>query len=170
MGWPTRRCTAPGCGWCRGNLITARPLGVRRGGLRLHWRGAAHRRPRHPPVAGAGRHRPTVAARLFADREIFNLRAEEVATAAAMALRADKLLVLGEGPNSATPLVKRSASSASVTPTGCWSSTHPARRLQPPPAPGIARRTGRVRRIHLLSRQVDGALLLELFTRDGWAP
>ena len=30
-----------------------------------------------------------------------------------------------KGRNSATPLVKRSASSASATPTGCWSSTPP---------------------------------------------
>jgi amino-acid N-acetyltransferase len=100
--------------------------------------------------------------------EIFNLSAEDVAVATAMALRADKLLVLSEGPELRDPAGR------------------PIRELSPSDAgrllaeqPDLPEETARhlrqalracqagVRRIHLLSRRVDGALLLELFTRDG---
>ena len=82
-----------------GNMITARPLGVREG-VDYGFTGEVRRIDRR-------------AIRLWLDQgaivllsplgysptgEIFNLSAEEVATATAMALRADKLLVLSESP------------------------------------------------------------------------
>jgi amino-acid N-acetyltransferase len=100
--------------------------------------------------------------------EIFNLGAEDLATATAMALRADKLLILSEGP----PL---------RDPAG-----QPVREIHPGDAerllsehPSLPEETvrhlhqalracrGGVRRVHLLDRRTNGALLLELFTRDG---
>lgn len=152
-----------------GNVVTARPLGVRDGvdfGL-----------------TGEVRRIDDRAIRLWLDQnaivllsplgysptgEIFNLSAEDVAVATAMALRADKLLVLSEGPELRDPAGR------------------PIRELSPSDAvhllaeqPDLPEETARhlrqalracqagVRRIHLLSRRVDGALLLELFTRDG---
>ena len=82
-----------------GNLITARPLGVREG---IDY-----------GFTGEVRRIDDRAIRLWLDQnaivllsplgysptgEIFNLSAEDVATATAMALRADKLLVLSESP------------------------------------------------------------------------
>ncbi len=153
-----------------GNLITARPLGVR-DGVDYGFTGEVRRVDDR-------------AMRLWLDQdaivllsplgysptgEIFNVSAEDVATAAAMALRADKLLVLSE-----------SATLCDTT-TG-----RPIRELSPSDAQhllaerrDLPEETTRhlqqalracqagVRRVHLLSRQVNGALLLELFTRDG---
>lgn len=152
-----------------GNLITARPLGVRDGvdyGL-----------------TGEVRRIDDRAIRLWLDQnaivllsplgysptgEIFNLSAEEVATATAIALRADKLLVLSESPApcdpTGTPIRELRPSDAErllaehSTPTG-ETTRHLRQALR-------ACQAG-VRRVHLLDRRVDGALLLELFTRDG---
>jgi amino-acid N-acetyltransferase len=152
-----------------GNMITARPLGVR-DGVDYGFTGEVRRIDDR-------------AIRLWLDQdaivllsplgysptgEIFNLSAEEVATATAMALRADKLLVLSESP------------------ALCDSSGRPIRQLSPGDTErllaeqlNLTEETARhlrqalracqagVSRIHLLSRRVDGALLLELFTRDG---
>jgi amino-acid N-acetyltransferase len=152
-----------------GNVVTARPLGVR-DGVDFGFTGEVRRIDDR-------------AIRLWLDQEaivllsplgysptgeIFNLSAEGVAVATAMALRADKLLVLSEGPELRDPAGR------------------PIRELSPSDAgrllaeqPDLPEETARhlrqalracqagVRRIHLLSRRVDGALLLELFTRDG---
>ncbi len=152
-----------------GNVVTARPLGVR-DGVDYGFTGEVRRIDDR-------------AIRLWLDQEaivllsplgysptgeIFNLSAEGVAVATAMALRADKLLVLSEGPELRDPAGR------------------PIRELSPSDAgrllaeqPDLPEETARhlrqalracqagVRRIHLLSRRVDGALLLELFTRDG---
>ena len=153
-----------------GNLITARPLGVR-DGVDYGFTGEVRRIDDR-------------AIRLWLDQnaivllsplgysptgEIFNLSAEDVAMAAAMALRADKLLVLSESPELRDPATGR-----------------PVRELSPSDAQRLlAERSdlpdetvrhlqqalracqAGVRRVHLLNRQVNGALLLELFTRDG---
>ncbi|HHW76049.1 MAG TPA: amino-acid N-acetyltransferase [Xanthomonadaceae bacterium] len=152
-----------------GNLITARPLGVR-DGVDYGFTGEVRRIDDR-------------AIRLWLDQnaivllsplgysptgEIFNLSGEEVATATAMALRADKLLFLSESPalrdSGGRPIRELSPSDAE-------------RLLAGPPAPtgetvrhlrqALRACQAGVRRIHLLSREVDGAPLLELFTRDG---
>ena len=152
-----------------GNMVTARPLGVRDG---VDY-----------GFTGEVRKIDDRAIRLWLDQdaivllsplgysptgEIFNLGAEDLATATALALRADKLLILSEDP----PL---------RDPAG-----QPVRELHPGDAerllrehPSLPEETtrhlrqalrackGGVRRVHLLDRRTDGALLLELFTRDG---
>ena len=153
-----------------GNLITARPLGVR-DGVDYGFTGEVRRIDDR-------------AIRLWLDQdaivllsplgysptgEIFNLSAEDVASAAAMALRADKLLVLSESPELRDPA------------SGCLIrelSPSDARRLLHA-GDDLAEETTRylqqalracqagVRRVHVLNRETDGALLLELFTRDG---
>ncbi|OAI28988.1 amino-acid N-acetyltransferase [Methylomonas koyamae] len=100
--------------------------------------------------------------------EVFNLSAEEVATEVAIALQAEKLILLTEqsciDPASGTALLQLTTEQA-------------AELLNKTPAlpDAVARslaaamqscRQG-VQRAHLINRHVDGALLLELFTRDG---
>ena len=99
--------------------------------------------------------------------EVFNLSAEEVATATAIALGAHKLLLLMEQP------LCRLADQSPLRQV----TTHEARDLTAQGAitesliPHVlaaceACRAG-VDRAHLLDRRIDGAILLELFTRDG---
>ena len=152
-----------------GNLITARPLGVREG---VDY-----------GFTGEVRRIDDRAIRLWLDQdaivllsplgysptgEIFNLRAEEIATASAAALRADKLLVLSE---SSVPHDRDGRSIRELSPSDAERllaerddlSEETVRYLQQALR---ACRAG-VRRTHLIERRVDGALLLELFTRDG---
>ncbi|HHJ39608.1 MAG: N-acetylglutamate synthase [Methylothermaceae bacteria B42] len=99
--------------------------------------------------------------------EVFNLRAEEVATAVAGALKADKLLILTEGPCQ--------VQSTSQMPSHLTDNEAEALLEQDAFTPDIAdhvraavsaiRRS--VGRVHLIDRHMDGALLLELFTREG---
>lgn len=99
--------------------------------------------------------------------EIFNVSAEDVAAAVAIAMEADKLLCLVEGSgvyNAEQALVQQ------LTPT----EAEQLMRSYAMPD-GVARylaaalracRAG-VRRSHLISRHTDGALLQELYTREG---
>ena len=102
--------------------------------------------------------------------EIFNLTLEDVAAETAIALGADKLIFLIEHAGSRgrrrralmrelTVSQAQSRSDARAT-----SARATCRRTCRPP---IRACRGRVARAHLISRHVDGALLLELFTREG---
>ncbi len=108
--------------------------------------------------------------------EIFNLRAEDVATETAIALNADKLIFVMENngvtdsngdllqqlnlPQAETWLKNQKKNSSEKnnddkkeTQAHLNNAAHACR--------------GGVKRVHLLSRKTDGALLLELYTRDG---
>ncbi len=152
-----------------GNFITARPIGVREGVDYGHTGmvrrvdvQALEQRLRSgaialiPPIG----YSPT--------GEVFNLSAADVATSVAIALGADKLISLLEGdgilddqgrlisnliPAEVDKLVQREEDVGEET-------------RQQLAAAAKACRSG-VKRIHLLRRQSDGALLRELFTRDG---
>lgn len=152
-----------------GNFVTARPLGVRDGVDYCH--------------TGEVRRVDTAAIRRHIDAgdivllsplgysptgEVFNLSAEDVASATAVALRADKLLFLVEGAGvrdarrrlieQLTPeQAERLLATRSNLPEAIAS--HLASAI-------YACRSG-VARAHLIDRSVDGALLQELFTRDG---
>mgnify|MGYP001817827131 FL=1 len=108
--------------------------------------------------------------------EIFNLRAEDVATDIAIALNADKLIfvmetigVINKDGNSLHQLNLPQAEQ--------WLQNHA--RDNPNISPQQAQDTqshlnnaahacrGGVRRVHLISRNIDGSILLELYTRDG---
>ena len=100
--------------------------------------------------------------------EIFNVNAEEVAIATASALRADKLLLYLEQSEEPTangqPL--RQLSPSDVTHLLAENS-HLSEAMQRYLRHALQACRAGVRRIHLLDRRVEGALLLELFTRDG---
>ena len=100
--------------------------------------------------------------------EAFNISSHEVASAAAVALKADKLIGLlegdaiadrlGEAPSLLTP---RDAEQILETHPRLWAD---ARRHL---GAAVEACLGGVPRAHLVSRQRDGALLRELFTREG---
>lgn len=97
--------------------------------------------------------------------EVFNLSAEEVATEVAIALQAEKLILLTEqaclSPQDQHPLQQLTTEQASTLLADLPETL--ARSLQ---AAIQSCRQG-VARAHLLDRHLDGSLLLELFTRDG---
>ena len=153
-----------------GNFVTARPVGVRDGVDHLHTgevrrvdTDAIRRRLDDralvlvPPIG----YSPT--------GDVFNLYSEDVAFAVARALRADKLLLLAEGDRLRDPEgdVVRELTVEDVRRLlrdgGAGMSPELAQLLQG----ALDACLGGVRRVHLLDRRTDGALLLELFTRDG---
>ena len=100
--------------------------------------------------------------------EVFNLSAEDVAKETAIALQADKLILLTE---------QACVSPLDQSPIQQMTTEQAAELLQQ--APGLPYVLARslqaamescrkgVERAHLINRHIDGALLLELFTRDG---
>lgn len=152
-----------------GNFVTARPLGVREGVDYCHT-GEVRRIDRD----GIGRRLDAGDMVLLSPLgysptgEVFNLSAEEVATAAATALGADKLLFLVEG---AGVVDGRRRLIHQLSPDEADRLLSGKRRLPEEIASHLAAaaracRNG-VHRAHLIDRRADGALLLELFTRDG---
>ena len=169
MGLPNSPMAGAGIRVSSGNFLVARPLGVRDGVDFQH--------------TGELRRVDTEAIRAHLDQgsivlisplgyspagEVFNLRAEEVARDVAAHLRAAKLVYLSEDAplcdatqspmreltlnEARTLLERRGPAGGGATPL-LSAAVH-------------ACRNG-VKRAHLLDRGTDGALLLELFTRDG---
>jgi len=105
--------------------------------------------------------------------EIFNLRAEDVATETAIALNADKLIFVME-TNGVTDENGDLLQQLNLPQAENWLSNH---RTDQENQSDLDTQShldnaahacrGGVRRVHLISRQYDGALLLELYTRDG---
>ena len=105
--------------------------------------------------------------------ETFNLRAEDVATEVAIALNADKLIFVMEN-NGVTNKDGNLLQQLNLPQAEAWLKNHRKDQDQENNYDtqshlnnaAHACRSG-VRRVHLISRQYDGALLLELYTRDG---
>jgi amino-acid N-acetyltransferase len=152
-----------------GNFVIARPLGVL-DGIDYRHTGAVRRIDRQslrqrlddgavalmPPIG----YSPT--------GEVFNLSAADIARAAAIALGADKLIYLIESPgvtDAAGQLVQNllAAEVDGLLQQEPHLSEDVTQALR---AGADACRSG-IRRVHLISRNDDGALLRELFTRDG---
>lgn len=100
--------------------------------------------------------------------EIFNLSAGEVATSVACALRADKLIFMEEttGPRDMRRQPLRQlglADAQSLLASGRRIKEETRLHLRA----AIDACLSGVRRAHLIDRRIDGALLLELYTRDG---
>ena len=156
-----------------GNFVTARPVGIR-DGVDLAFTGEVRR----VDTQAIGRHLDDGSIVLVSplgyspSGEVFNMRAEDVATEIALELKARKLLLLRTGPwlASAAGALPRQLS---------LSDARQALGHKPPansPGGDFAREflahavracVNGVARTHLLDYHVDGVLLLELFTRDG---
>jgi len=100
--------------------------------------------------------------------EIFNLTMEDVAAETAIALGADKLIFLSEGAGVADEqgnlLRELTVSQAQALLT---TGKVPGPDVPPHLPAAIRACRDRVARVHLLSRHLEGALLLELFTHEG---
>lgn len=169
MGLPNSPMSGARIRVASGNFVTARPVGVRNG-IDFQHTGEVRRIDTRGIRAALDRGDIVLlsAVGYSSTGEIFNLRSEAVATAAAIALQADKLLLLGEQdciPQPDDVLVRQLT-------------TDEARRLLDAPnslAPGMTADLDAaveaclngVERSHYMNRHTDGALLLELFTRDG---
>ncbi|MGB0721153.1 MAG: amino-acid N-acetyltransferase [Gammaproteobacteria bacterium] len=151
-----------------GNFVTARPLGVVDGQDFMHTGEV-----RRVDAEGIGQRLDAGDIVLLSPLgfsptgEIFNLSAEDVAVAAASALKADKLLLLTETDSLSD---SDAPASSCLTPREASALLERLNALAPLGhslfAAIHACRNG-VRRAHLLDHHVDGALMLELFTRDG---
>jgi amino-acid N-acetyltransferase len=152
-----------------GNFVTARPRGVL-DGVDMQYTGEVRRI-----------HAEAIRRRLEAGDlvllsplgysptgEIFNLTMEDVATEAAIALAAHKLLFLTEQPGIADAngqLLRELTVSAAEAALRDRQDLPEDAGLYLPAAVKACRAA--VARVHLLSRHQDGALLLELFTHEG---
>lgn len=152
-----------------GNFVTARPLGVldgvdyqHTGTVRRIDRAALRARLEAgavvviPPLG----YSPT--------GEVFNLSATDVARATATALEADKLIFLLEGPglcDGAGQAVSNLV--ADAVPSLLTADPAPGNELAATLRAGAEACRDGVARVHLIRRGDDGALLRELFTREG---
>lgn len=156
-----------------GNFVTARPMGIR-DGVDFAFTGEVRR----VDTAAIGRHLDDGSIVLVAplgyspSGEVFNMRAEDVATEIAVELKAHKLLLLRreqllEGPSGAInrQLTLSGARQAlGALPRSGSASADIAREFL---THAVRACVNGVARTHLLDYRIDGALLLELFTRDG---
>ncbi len=169
-----------------GNFITARPLGVR-DGVDFEHTGEVRRVDAQALQKALDDNAVVLLSPLgySPTGEVFNLSAEDVATAVAVELRADKLLCLTEGAgltDEKKRLVRQltlaeaqkllsGASQGRLSVAGGRTpgatKRAPADAVKRHLASAVRACQNGVRRAHLISRRTDGALLLELFTRDG---
>jgi amino-acid N-acetyltransferase len=152
-----------------GNHVIAKPLGVR-DGVDYQHTGEVRR----IDAEGIRRHLENGEVVLLSPLgysptgEVFNLSAEDVATATAIALKADKLIFLTEEPGLRDGR-RRPISQMTAEQARTW-----LNRRRGPPSETAQHLTSAIHacrhgvdRVHLVERAVDGALLLELYTRDG---
>lgn len=100
--------------------------------------------------------------------EVFNLSAEQVATAVAIALKAEKLVLLTE-QNCSDPENGEQIQQMTTAEADIFLHRHPdiSTNISLPLKAAIQGCQAGIDRVHLINRAIDGALLLELFSRDG---
>jgi amino-acid N-acetyltransferase len=152
-----------------GNFVIARPWGVR-DGVDFQFTGGVRR----IDTEGIQQRLDSGAIVLLSPLgysptgEAFNLSSHEVAAAAAAALKADKLISLVEGKG---VVDKRGRALQQLLPADAEELAKSGKHLHADTSKHLlaaarACREG-VRRVHLVERRVDGAVLQELFTREG---
>ena len=157
-----------------GNFVTAKPFGIH-DGIDFQLTGEV----RSVDAEAIQRHLATQSIIVLGPTapsttgEVFNLRAEDVATAVASAIQADKMIILGElngiddvRGHLIRELTTIAAQQLLSTPViDAQQDRDPSVALNLTTA--IRACQGGVRRCHLLSYRRNGALLQELFTRNG---
>jgi amino-acid N-acetyltransferase len=156
-----------------GNFVTARPMGIR-DGVDFAFTGEVRR----VDTQAIGRHLSDGSMVLVSplgyspSGEVFNMRAEDVATEIALELKAQKLLLLRSGAwlASVTGTLARQLSLSDAR--QALGQTPPANRaggdfVREFLTHAVRACMNGVARTHLLDYHLDGVLLLELFTRDG---
>ena len=169
MGLANTPMSGARIGVTSGNFVIARPLGVR-DGVDYQHTGEVRRIEAEAIRQHLADRRIVLLSPLgySPTGEVFNLSAGEIATAAAAGLQADKLVIMAEGGAlrdarrqliSQLTLDEATKLLASKRRLPADTRQHLEHAIQ-------ACRDG-VRRVHILERNINGALLLELFTRDG---
>lgn len=144
-----------GLGVVSGNFLTARPLGIH-DGVDYGYTGLV-RKINHSLIRQQldSQHIVLISPMGYSPTgEAYNLRYEQVAIAAARTLKADKLILLNHQPFNLPHELTLAETIASMPDNSLRTSITEALESG-------------VERIHLLNANVDGALLLELYTRDG---
>lgn len=152
-----------------GNFISAKPVGVV-DGVDFQFTGAVRKVEADEIRADLAQENVVLITPIAASPsgEIFNLAWEEVAEAVAVAIKADKLIFLGD----ANGLVDKKGQFLDALTVEEAEQLIDKKVKQAPevarvlPAAMRACRNG-VGRVHFLDRGLDGAMLMELFTRDG---
>ena len=152
-----------------GNFVVAKPLGVR-GGVDFGHTGEV-RRVDAESIRGKLDQGNVVLLSPIGyspTGEIFNLSAEEIATAVAIALTADKLLLLTE-QDCLSLTEGRALRQLTIHEAAALLAAGEAlaEEVVPHLKAAVTACDCGVQRAHLLNRHIDGAILLELFTRDG---
>lgn len=148
-----------------GNFVTARPIGVRNGVDFCHT-GTVRRIDAEAIDQQLELDNLVLLSPLgySPTGEAFNLSGEEVATQTAIALQADKLIFLGCGREKRPLPAQLNLNEAEELLERRRSMSDEARMHL---TNAISAGLKGVRRVHLIEEAIDGALLLELFTRDG---
>lgn len=158
---------------CRGNFVTARPVGVH-DGVDYHFTGTVRKIRTSAIEQQLDQGNIVLLSNLgySLSGEVFNLGAEEVATETAIALKADKLILLipGEGVLNETgdlvPSLSEEDARHYIDSLSQADDEH-ARCLSQALQAGLRAHENDVHRCHLISFKINGALLQELFTREG---
>ena len=169
MGLPNSPMAGTHIRVASGNFVTARPVGVREG-IDFEQTGEVRRIDTDGIRAALDLGNVVLlsAVGYSSTGEIFNLRSEDVATAAASALKADKLILFGEEDfieGSEGAWVRELTTEEASRRLHKGSGFPPALRADLEAAVKACREG--VGRVHYLNWKRSGALLLELFTRDG---
>jgi amino-acid N-acetyltransferase len=154
---------------CSGNFVTARPLGIRDGIDYLHT-GIVRKVDAEAIDKQLDQGNIVLLSPLgySPTGETFNLKATDVATAAAIALAAHKLIYLMEqGAYQADGETLPRQLAVSQAQNLLFSAQNPGQPLVQHLESAVHACGNNVGRVHLLERSIDGALLKELYTRDG---
>ncbi len=152
-----------------GNFITARPVGVL-DGVDLQYTGTVRKVIAEEISADLDQHNVVLISPLGVSPtgEIFNLTMEDVAEAVAVALHADKLIFLCDAPgvsDSRRRIIGSLTADETATLLTSGESLSEDLGLFLPCAQRACRQG--VGRVHLIDRDLDGAMLLEFFTHEG---
>lgn len=158
---------------CRGNFVTARPFGVH-DGIDFHNTGLVRKIQRESIEKQLALGNSVLLSNLgySSTGEVFNLSAEQVAMETAKALQADKLIMFIPGQG---VLDRENNLIHSLSPDDTarylkdqTDSVSPEQELINDTLTAATNAiNGNVHRVHLISHQQNGALLQELFTREG---
>lgn len=151
-----------------GNFVTAQPLGVRDGVDYLHT--GEVRRIDHGAIEQQLKMGNIVLLSPIGyspTGEIFNLTAEDVATAAAKQLEASKIIYLVDGKGVTDKRNKLLRELNLEQAQKLLAANKLDESMRRTLSSAMKACSGDVERAHILNRHVDGGLILELFTRDG---
>ena len=168
LGLPNTPMAGAAINTVSGNFITARPVGVHEGVDYQHT--GSVRKVDAPAIAGcldAGNIVVVSPIGYSPTGEAFNLAMEEVAVATATALRAAKLVFLSDTAVAARDGALRPELTAQEAEKLLDDGRHLSRETRTALARAVAAVRAGVERAHVIPRDVDGALLIELFTHAG---